>query len=134
VVEAGERSGALNTVEFALEQGREVLAVPGPIFSRQSAGTLRLIRDGAALVTCAEDVHAALEMTAASVQREARAEIPDDPVEAAVLALLTYEPAHIDELTRAAQLPTPAVAAAVTNLELKGHARQAPPMQYVLGR
>jgi DNA processing protein len=134
VVEAGERSGALITVEFALDQGREVLAVPGSIFSRQSAGTLRLIRDGAALVTCAEDVRAALDMTAAGVQREARAELPADPVEAAVLELLSYTPAHLDELTRAAGLPAPAVAAAVTLLELKGLARQAAPLQYVLAR
>jgi DNA processing protein len=133
VVEAGERSGSLITVEFALEQGREVLAVPGPIFSRQSAGTLRLIRDGAALVTCAEDVHAALDITALSVQREARTELPADPVEAALLDLLSYEPAHIDALGRAAGLPAPAVAAAVTVLELKGLARQVAPLQYVRG-
>lgn len=134
VIEAGERSGALITVEFALEQGREVLAVPGSIFSRQSVGALRLLRDGAALVTCADDVHAALDMTAAGVQREARAELPADPVEAAVLELLSYTPAHIDELTRAAGLPAPAVAAAVTILELKGLARQPAPLHYVLGR
>jgi DNA processing protein len=134
VVEAGERSGALITVEFALEQGREVLAVPGSIFARQSAGAHRLLRDGAALVTCAEDVLAALEMTAASVQREARAELPADPVEAALLALLGYEPQPIDELGRAAGLPAPAVAAALAVLELKGLVRQPAPLQYVLGR
>jgi DNA processing protein len=134
VVEAGARSGALITVEFALEQGREVMAVPGSIFSRQSGGTLRLLRDGAALITCAEDVHAALEMTADCVQREARADIPADPVEAAILGLLSHDPAPIDELGRAAGLPAPAVAAALTVLELKGLARQAAPMQYVLGR
>lgn len=134
VVEAGERSGALITVEFALEQGREVLAVPGTIFSRQSVSTLRLIRDGAALVTCAEDVHAALEMTAAEVQREARAALPTDPVEAAILAELSYEPAHIDAIGRAAGLPAPAVAAAITVLELKGLARQVGPLVYVLAR
>jgi DNA processing protein len=134
VVEAGERSGALITVEFALEQGRDVLAVPGSIFARQSAGAHRLLRDGAALVTCAEDVLAALEMTTASVQREARAELPADPVEAALLALLGYEPQHIDELGRAAGLPAPAVAAALAVLELKGLVRQPAPLQYVLGR
>jgi DNA processing protein len=134
VVEAGERSGALITVEFALEQGREVLAVPGSIFSRQSAGTLRLLRDGAALVASVEDIHSALEMTALSVQREARAELPADPIEATVYNLLSYEPMHLDELGRAAGLPAPAVAAAVTVLELKGLARQAAPLQYVLGR
>jgi DNA processing protein len=134
VVEAGERSGALITVDFALEQGREVLAVPGSIFARQSAGANRLLRDGAGLVTCAEDVLAALEMTTSSVQREARAELPADPIEAALLALLGYEPQHIDELGRAAGLPAPAAAAALAVLELKGLVRQPAPLQYVLGR
>ncbi len=131
VVEAGARSGALITVEFALEQGRDVLAVPGSIFSRQSAGALQLIRDGAALVTSAEDVLAALDMTTAGAQCEARMELPADPVEAALLAELGYEPRHIDELGRAVALPAPTVAAALALLELKGLARQAAPMQYV---
>ena len=134
VVEAGERSGALITVEFALEQGREVLAVPGSIFARQSAGVHRLLRDGAALVTCAEDVLAILEMTTASVQREARAELPADPVEAALLAHLSYEPQHIDALGRAAGLHAHTVAAALAVLELKGLVRQPAPLQYVLGK
>jgi len=134
VVEAGERSGALITVEFALEQGREVLAVPGSIFARQSVGTLRLLRDGAAIVTSAEDLLATLELTTASVQREARIELPTDPVEAAVIAQLGYTPTHIDELCRAAKLPVPAVAAALAILELKGLVRQPAPMQYVVSR
>ncbi|GAB4432938.1 MAG: DNA-processing protein DprA [Chloroflexi bacterium OHK40] len=134
VVEASERSGALITVAFALEQGREVLAVPGPIFSRQSVGTNRLLRDGAALAGSAEDVLTALEMTTATVQREARAELPDDPTEAALLEQLSYAPRHIDELGRAAGLPAPAVAAALAMLELKGVVRQPVPLHYVLAR
>lgn len=131
VVEAGAKSGALITVNFALEQGREVFAVPGPIFSRQSAGTNRLIRSGAALVAGAEDVLAELNMTSAEVQREARAELPADPTEARLLELLGYEPQHIDELVRGAALPAAEVGAALTMLELKGLIRQAGPMQYV---
>jgi DNA processing protein len=134
VIEAGERSGALITVGFALEQGREVFALPGPIFSRQSAGCNKLIRDGAALARSAEDLLADLELTTASVQREARVEIPDDPAEAALLALLGYEPRHIDELGRAAGLSAPAAAAALALLELRGLARQPAPLQYVLVR
>jgi DNA processing protein len=134
VVEAGERSGALITVGFALEQGREVFALPGPIFSRQSAGCNRLIRDGAALARSAEDLLAELELTTASVQREARAEIPDDPAEAAILELLSYEPRHIDELGRAAGLSAPVAAAALALLELRGLARQPAPLQYMLAR
>jgi DNA processing protein len=132
VVEAGERSGALITVEFALEQGRDVFAVPGQIFSRQSMGTNRLIRDGAAPATDAAAILAALDLTVAGVQREARAELPDDPLAAAVLALLGYEPRHADEIGRAAGMPAAEVAAALAVLELKGLIRQAAPMQYVL--
>lgn len=134
VVEAGARSGALITVEFALEQGRDVLAVPGSIFSRQSEGCLQLLRNGAALVASAGDVLAALDLTTASAQSEARIELPADPVEAALLAELSYEPRHIDELGRAIELPAPTVAAALALLELKGLARQAAPMQYVRAR
>ncbi len=134
VVEAGARSGALITVEFALEQGREVLAVPGPIFSRQSEGTLQLIRDGAALVACADDVLNALDMRVSDLQHTAWAELPADPIEAAVLAQLSHEPRHIDELGRTAGLPAATVAATLALLELKGLARQAAPLQYVISR
>lgn len=131
VVEAGERSGALITVEFALEQGRDVFAVPGHIFSRQSVGTHRLLRDGATLVTSASDIFDGLNLTASGVQREARAELPVDPTEVALLDLLSYEPQHADALGRAAGLPPAQVAATLAVLELKGLARQAGPMEYV---
>ncbi|MBX0330047.1 DNA-processing protein DprA [Oscillochloris sp. ZM17-4] len=131
VVEAGERSGALITVEFALEQGRDVFAVPGHIFSRQSAGTHRLLRDGATLVTCAGDILEGLNLTDAAVQHEARAELPTDPIELAMIELLGYEPQHIDGLGRAAGMPPAQVAAALAILELKGLVRQVGPMEYV---
>lgn len=134
VVEAGEQSGALITVGFALDQGRDVFAVPGPIFARQSAGCNRLIRSGAGLVRGAADLMADLDMTSASVQREARAELPADPAEAALLGLLTGEPRHVDELGCEAGLTAHAAAAALALLELKGLARQPAPMHFVLGR
>ncbi|PDW01024.1 DNA-processing protein DprA [Candidatus Viridilinea mediisalina] len=134
VVEAGQRSGALITVGFALEQGRDVFALPGPIASRQSVGCNQLIREGATLVTSAQELLDDMDLTAASVQREARSEIPDDPAEAAILQLLGYEPTHIDELGRAANLSAPAAAAALALLELRGLVRQAAPLLYVLVR
>jgi DNA processing protein len=131
VVEAGERSGALITVDFALEQGRDIFAVPGHIFSRQSAGTHRLLRDGATIATCAGDILDGLNLTASGVQREARAELPTDPLEVAILDMLSYEPQHADAISRAAGLPPAQVAATLAVLELKGLARQAGPMEYV---
>ncbi len=132
VVEAGERSGALITVSFALEQGRDVFALPGPIFSRQSAGCNQLIRDGAALIRSAEDLLSELALTSVGIQHEVRTAIPDDPAEAAVLKLLSHEPYHIDELSRTAGLSAHAAAAALALLELRGLARQPVPLHYVL--
>ena len=134
VVEAGVRSGALITVEFALEQGRDVFAVPGEIFSRQSEGTHRLIRNGAALVSTVDDVLDAMNWTAATTQQEVRQVLPDNPIEAALLEQIGYQPQHIDELGRATGLPAPAIAATLVMLELKGAVRQAGPMQYVRAR
>jgi DNA processing protein len=134
VIEAGEGSGALITVEFALEQGREVFAVPGTIFSSASVGCNRLIRDGAGLVTCADDLLSALSLSRSEAQREARAELPDDPLEAAIFEQLDYQPRHIDALGRAAELPAAQAAAALVMLELKGLARQAGAQLYVRAR
>lgn len=131
VVEAGARSGALITVEFALEQGRDVFAVPGSIFSRFSEGTNRLIRDGAGLVSGAGDILTALNLTAVPEQQALQFDVPDDPAEQIVLAGLDHEPRHIDEIGRTGGLAAAAVAAALAMLELKGLVRQAAPMVYV---
>ncbi len=134
VIEAGLKSGALITVDFALEQGRDVFAVPGSIFNKTSEGTNRLIRNGAGLVTHASDLLEALNLGVASAQQEIRAELPDDPTEAALLELISYEPQHADLLGRAANLPAPIVAATLALLELKGYIRQVAAMEYVLVR
>lgn len=137
VVEAGEKSGSLITVEFALEHGREVFAVPGSIFSRNSAGTHRLIRDGAAIVTCADDVLDALNLASAPVQQEIALTVLDDladATEATLMQHLSGEPQHIDLLTRASGLPAATVSATLAMLELKGYARQVGQMEYVRAR
>jgi DNA processing protein len=134
VVEAGEKSGALITVEFALEQGRDVFAVPGSIFNRTSKGTHQLIRQGAALVSGAADILEELNLRAVQTQQEVAAALPDDPTEAALLEQLSGEPQHIDTLVRAAQLSVEVVSATLTMLELKGLARQVGHMEYVRAR
>ena len=112
VVEARERSGALITADFALEEGREVFAVPGEITSSLSAGTNALLRLGAVPVTCAADV---LEV----FRLEPTAERPlVEGDEAAVLEQLGVGAAGADELVRATGLEAGAVAAALTALEL----------------
>ncbi len=131
VVEADHKSGAMITATTAAEQGRDVFAVPGSVLSPGSAGPNQLIKEGARVVTSAEDVLEELHLTSLAVQREARAVLPADPTEATVLGLLSDEPTHADDLTRAAGLPTAVVTSTLTLLELKGLARQLGAMLYV---
>jgi hypothetical protein len=115
VVEAREASGALITADFALEEGREVFAVPGEITSSLSAGTNALLRLGATPLTSAADVLEALGVAAPEAPEP---ELGADA--AAVLALLGHGPATADELTRASGLEAGAVGAALVELELAG--------------
>jgi DNA processing protein len=118
VVEAGARSGALLTAREALDEGRDVLAVPGSIYSPASVGTNQLIGDGAGLCRDAGDVLAALQLPAAVPPPEPEASA--DPLAAALLAGLEAGPRHIDELARATGLPMPVVARTLALLELSG--------------
>lgn len=131
VVEAGERSGALITCNFATEQGRDVLAVPGSIFSPVSRGCHELLSQGARLVRGVEDVLDELNLTQAAAQEEARRIVLEDPVEAMVLESLAREPRHVDELGRSCDLSAATVSSTLTVLELKGLARHVGGMQYV---
>jgi DNA processing protein len=119
VVEARERSGALITADFALEQGREVFAVPGEITSALSAGTNALLGLGAAPYTSSQDV---LDALGIEVPRPAPPELSSQA--AAVLARLRQYATGADELQRSTGLDAGAVAAALTELELAGAAAQ----------
>jgi DNA processing protein len=116
VVEARERSGALITTDFALEEGREVLAVPGEITSPLSAGTNALLRLGATPVTSAQDI-----LEAFGVERPKQPPPTVDGTAARVLAAL---PATADELVRTTSLDAAAIAGALTELELAGLAHE----------
>ncbi len=134
VVEAGTTSGALITADFAAQHGREVFAVPGSIFSPASQGTHRLLREGATLVTCVQDVLDALQLESVGEQRAARELIPATLTEAALLTYLSREPVHVDELARASGMPIEMVSSTLVLMELKGIARQVAPLQYVAAR
>jgi DNA processing protein len=134
VVEAGETSGALITSDRALEQGREVFAVPGQIFAKSSLGTHRLLKEGATLVTSAQDVLEALNLKMVVAHTEARAVIPEDPTEAKLFVLLSNDPTHIDYLVRESGLPVAQVSSTLALMELKGMIRQIAGMQYVVAR
>jgi DNA processing protein len=112
VVEARERSGALITADLALEEGREVLAVPGEITSPLSAGTNALLKLGAGPCTSADDV---LELFGL-----ARAERPRPKISVEAATVLAALPAAADELARSTGLDARTVAVALAELELSG--------------
>jgi DNA processing protein len=115
VVEARERSGALITADLALEEGREVLAVPGEITSALSRGTNDLLRLGATPLLASADV---LELFGLSPSAAAAVELTE--VADKVLGRLRDGPASADELARATGLEAAALASALTELELAG--------------
>jgi DNA processing protein len=132
IVEAGERSGALITADFALEQGREVFAAPGSIFSPVSTGSNGLLKQGATPVTSAEDILNSLstQLPALSAQPLAR-HVPElGHQETTVWHALDAQPRHADDLARVLDLGPGEVVAALAMLELKGLARQVGSMLY----
>ncbi len=116
VVEARERSGALITADFALEDGREVLAVPGEITSGLSTGVNALLRQGATPATCVADVLEALGLET----QPSGAPVPDDAASAAVLGALAVGAGTADELARTTGLSAGDLAGALAVLELAG--------------
>ena len=119
VVEARERSGALITADFALEEGREVFAVPGEITSALSRGTNALLRLGATPLTDPGDVFEAL-----GIEPEPAPPVELSDAAAALLAALEAGPASADVLVRATGLPPGSAAAALAELELAGLAAE----------
>ncbi|QBD79315.1 DNA-protecting protein DprA [Ktedonosporobacter rubrisoli] len=132
VTEAPPKSGALITATSALNQGREVFAVPGGIFSPGGAGVNKLIQDGAHPVTNVNDIVNNLNLFMLSQQVEAQVILPENAEEQKLLSLLSHEACHIDELIRESQLPANTVSAVLTMMELKGMIRQVGGMHYVL--
>ena len=122
IVEARERSGALITADLALDEGREVLAVPGEITSHLSDGTNALLRLGATPVTCAADVLEALGLEAPIAPAP---ELPTEPGIASVHAVVADAPVAADEIVRRTGLAARIVAAALAELELLGLVSQA---------
>jgi DNA processing protein len=134
VVEAGERSGALITANFAAEQGKEVFAVPGNIHVPQSAGTNRLIQQGAHPFLSVQDMLESLDLTLVSEQRSVRKAMPADEFEARLLEMLAGQPLHVDEISQQADLPIAMVTSTLALMELKGMVRQVGGMQYIAVR
>lgn len=134
VTEAPKQSGALITANFALEHGRDVFAVPQNIYSAGAGGVNKLIQDGAHLVTNVNDILFSLNLFMIPQQIEIQEILPENAEEQTLLALLSHEPVHIDEIIRDAGLPTMTVTSTLMMMELKGMVRQVGGMMYVLAR
>jgi len=134
VIEAGETSGALITAHLALEQNREVFAIPGSILSPASSGTNHLIQEGAKLVRNYSDILEELNLTAVAHQMGLKEVIPASDTESLLLKQLCAEPIHIDEVCRSSGLPMPTVSSTLAMMELKGLVKQVGAMNYVLAR
>lgn len=127
VIEAGERSGALITAAMALEQNREVFAIPGNIDSPKSVGTNQLINQGAKLVSSVEDILEELEPhleRAKRINQQRIAQLNLSNEEKALLNILSNEPKHIDVIAQQTGKSTSQVLAILLSLELKDLVKQ----------
>lgn len=121
IVEAAEKSGALITARFALEQGREVFVVPGSIFSPYSRGVNALLKEGATPISSAKELADELNLPQKTLTPDAAALLTDEN-EKNILKTLS-EPLSIDELQKKSGLSTPDIISCLSMLELKGFAK-----------
>ncbi|MES2023586.1 MAG: DNA-processing protein DprA [Patescibacteria group bacterium] len=119
VIEAEERSGTLITARLTTEYNRDLLAVPGSVFSPSSKGTNKLIRQGATPVTCAEDVLEALGFSLPTDENKQMKLFEDLSKEEKIVVDLLREPIPRDELIRAMKMPTSNANAILSVMEIK---------------
>ncbi|MCX5994089.1 MAG: DNA-processing protein DprA [Chloroflexi bacterium] len=132
IVESGEKGGALITASFALDQNREVFAVPGSILSGMSRGPNRLIQDGAKLVRNHLDILEELRLPVVSRPIEMKDTLAPGGNESIIIKYISEEPAHVDEICRASGLDTSTVVSCLAIMELNGLVRQIGGMTYAL--
>ena len=136
VVEATEKSGSLITAQCALDQNREVFAVPGPVTASRSRGPHRLIKDGAKLVESIDDILSEIAPALARKDRDEKNEIsvpvvPLEPDEERVFQLFPEEAVHVDTLITGSRLAPARVLEVLLGLELKGIVTQQPGMYFI---
>lgn len=134
IIEAPEESGALITTQCALDNNREVFAVPQNINSPTSAGPNNLLKNGAHLVTSAKDILEILNLEEIKKIVDNKKITSDSPIEEKILTTLSREPIHVDQIIKNTQLDSPTINATLTLMEMKGQVRNLGGMQYILGK
>lgn len=129
-IEAKEKSGVMNTVNWALDQNKDVYAIPGNIYSRTSRGTNRLIKDGAIPVTSVDEILESLGIKHAKKEMGVK-QITLSETESKIWDHLSVEPMYLDVLSETLQEPTGSILNTLLNLEIKGLVKQLPGMMFV---
>lgn len=133
VVEAAENSGSLITAEYAQKYGREVFAIPGPLDSARSRGTLQLIKNGSHLVTGVEDLFKFYEVTKSSesVSKNQNSDNlrkdparSENPLSNEIMVFLREKPAGLEEIVEAINCPVSQLNQSLTRLILSGHLKE----------
>ena len=131
IIEAAQSSGTLITGKFALEQNRDVFAVPGNIYNLTSVGTNNLIKLGAKLVTSASDILEELNLRQISEISEQIIEIPTTDEEKFILQYLSQEPTHIDKISQLCKIRISVLSSKLMLMEMNGLIKDAGAQNYI---
>lgn len=132
VIEAPKESGALITANFALEQNRDVFAIPGNIFSKNCEGTNNLIKMGASPITSANDILEELNLKQIIKSNDNKKIIPETKEEEKIISSLSQDPIHINKIAKKTNLDIKIVSSTLTMMEIKNMVKNMGNMEYIL--